>query len=89
MKNRYDGRKGKEEGLQSQRQKMYQSEHTSNNEFVKSHQAMQATMGMKTDPKLDSKYMEFDACMVNNGDHAQEFGRQLASSLDKKAFPVK
>jgi hypothetical protein len=68
---------------------MYQSEHNANDAFVKKHQAMAATMGMKTSVNLDEKYMRFDSCMVSDGEHAQEFGRKLTAGIDEKAFPVK
>jgi hypothetical protein len=88
MKSRYDGIKGKEAGLANQRQNHYESVHNANNEFVKKQQAMTASMGGKM-PNLTKEYQNFDACMVNDGMHAQDFGRKLASPLDKKAFPVK
>jgi hypothetical protein len=88
MKDRYDGMKGKEAGLANRRQKMFESEHSSNNAFVKSHEAMTMSMGGKM-PNLEERYQNFDSCMVNDGKHAQEFGRKLTSDLDKKAFPVK
>lgn len=40
-------------------------------------------------PNLEGKYMNLDSCMMNNGDHAQKFGRELTAGLDKKAYPVK
>lgn len=55
---------------------------------MKKQQAMVAPMSGKA-PNLDGMYMNFDSCMVNNGSHAQEFGRELTAGLDKKAFPVK
>ena len=76
------------ESRSKNRQKMYESEHNSNNEFVKRHQAMTASMGGKP-PKLEAKYMKMDAEMVNDGPHADAFGRKLGSALDQKAFPVK
>lgn len=72
----------------NQRQKMYESEHSSNNAFVRKQQSMLATMGGKA-PNLEARYMNFDACMINEGEHAQELGRKLTSSMDKKAYPVK
>ncbi len=41
------------------------------------------------DPKLDKKYMDYCAPMMNNGEHAQAFARSLTAGLDKSAFPVK
>lgn len=89
MKNRYDGIPGREAAHLSKLSKMNQSEHSANNAFVKKHEAMAATLGMKKDVHLDSKYMQFDQCMISDGDHAQEFARKLTSGIDEKAFPVK
>ncbi|HXK00705.1 MAG TPA: hypothetical protein VNF93_02325 [Buchnera sp. (in: enterobacteria)] len=80
--------KGKEATIANKRQKMFQERHNSDNEFVKKQQAMTASMGGKA-PNLESRYTTFDACMVNDGEHAQEFARSLTSNLDKKAYPVK
>jgi hypothetical protein len=41
------------------------------------------------DPKLDKKYMDYCAPMMNNGEHAQSLARSLTAGLDKSAFPVK
>lgn len=77
------------EGVRAnERQKMFEEHHRSNNAFVREHEAMTATMGGKM-PNLEGKYMNFNAEMVNNGMHAQEFGREVTAGLDKKAFPVK
>jgi hypothetical protein len=89
MKNRYDGIPGKEADRSRKLNKMYQAEHSSNNEFVKKQQAMTAGMGMKTSVNLAEKYTNIDACMISDGEHAQEFARKLTSGFDKKAFPVK
>jgi len=69
-------------------QKKFEAEHSSNNAFVKRQGAILASMGMK-DANLQEKYMKFDACMINDGEHAQEFARDLTAGLDKKAYPVK
>lgn len=69
-------------------QSKFQSEHSSNNAFVKKQEAVLASMGMKP-ANLQEKYMHFDACMINDGEHAQSFARDLTAGLDKKAYPVK
>jgi hypothetical protein len=88
MKDRYDGNKGKEAKIANLRHSRLESEHNANNAFVKKQMAMLSPMGGKA-PKLEEKYMHFDSCMINDGEHAQEFGRKLTSGLDKKAYPVK
>lgn len=88
MNDGYSKMKSRESSRANERQKMMESAHSSNNEFVKKQQAMTASMGGKA-PNLDGMYMNFDSCMINNGAHAQDFGRELTSGLDKKAFPVK
>lgn len=88
MKSRYEGIKSKEEATANNRQAKYQAVHESNDAFVRKNQAMQASMGAKA-PNLMPEYQKFDACMTNDGMHAQEFARSLTYGLDKKAFPVK
>lgn len=58
-----------------------------NDAFAKRFNEQQARLGAKP-AKLDNKYCYFDAQMMNNGEHAQEFARKLTQGLDKKAFPV-
>jgi len=59
----------------------------SNNAFVKSEQMkMKAKMGNR--PIVPREMEEFDAYMSNDGAHAQEFARDLCSSMDD-AFPLK
>lgn len=89
MKSRYDGIPGREAARSGKLNRMYESEHNANNAFVKKHEAMAASMGMKKSVNLEGKYMNFDACMISDGEHAQEFGRKLTSGIDEKAFPVK
>lgn len=55
---------------------------------MREHQAMTAVMGAKA-PNLEERYMNFDSCMISDGEHAQSFGRELTAGLDKKAYPVK
>lgn len=88
MRDGYEKVKPRESVRANERQKMFEAHHKSNNAFVREHEAMTATMGGKS-PNLEGKYMNFNAEMVNNGAHAQEFGRSLTAGLDKKAFPVK
>lgn len=89
MKNRYDGIPGKEAGRLSKLSKMNEEHHNANNAFVKKHEAMAATLGMKKVVHLDEKYMQFDSCMISDGEHAQELARHLTKGIDEKAFPVK
>ena len=80
--------KGKESESANRRQARLEAEHSATNAFVKSHEAMQATMGGKA-PNLEARYMNFDSCMISDGEHAQMFARDLTTGLDKKAYPVK
>lgn len=60
---------------------------SANNAFVKSGQnRMASQMGGK--PSIPGEAYKFDACMSNDGDHAQSFAKKLTSGIDK-AFPVK
>lgn len=89
MKNRYDGRPGREAAHLKKANQMNETEHNANNAFVKKHEAMAASMGMKKVVNLEERYMKFDSCMISDGEHAQEFGRKLTAGIDEKAFPVK
>jgi hypothetical protein len=88
MKDGYETVKSRESARANERQKMFEARHNNDNAFVRSHEAMTATMGGKA-PNLEGKYMNFNAEMMNTGAHAQEFGRNLTAGLDKKAYPVK
>lgn len=67
---------------------MEEAQHSSSDSFVKSQEAKLARMGGRA-PRLEEKDMEFNAEMMNDGMHAQEFARELTKGLDKEAFPVK
>lgn len=88
MRDRYEGMKGKENVDAAARQKRLESEHTSNDAFAKSVNAMQAKHAGVA-PKMPKGMYEFNATMSNTGEHAQEFARKLTAGLDKTAFPVK
>lgn len=88
MKSRYDRAPGKDAKMANVRERRFEGEHKSSNEFVKSEQAKLKAKAGK-DPKMSSEAMKFDGYMCNNGEHAQEFGRELTKGLDKEAFPVK
>lgn len=88
MKDGYEKVRSRESVRANERQKMFEARHKSDNAFVREHEAMLASMHGKA-PNLEGKYMNYNAEMVNDGHHAQEFGRELTASLDKKAFPVK
>ena len=88
MKDRYDGNPGKDSAMAKNRQKRFESEHDDKNAFVRREQMnVKARAGRVPDLKAAS--MEFDAYMCNNGEHAQEFARELTKGIDKEAFPVK
>lgn len=79
---------GKEARRSNMREKRLDAEHRGNNEFVKRHQEELKGMSGR-DPRMDGKMMDFCSYMSNDGEHAQQFGRELTAGLDKKAFPVK
>ena len=88
-KNRdYTLRGGKDAAIANKRQSMAEAQHSNKDAFVKASQAKTAPLGGKA-PILEDRYMKFDACMINNGAHAQEFGIRLTEGLDKRAFPVR
>lgn len=88
MKDRYDRMPGKEAAIANSRQKRLQSEHDDANAFVKKKQNELDSMAGRA-PNLMQEAMCTNAYMTNNGMHAKEFGRELTSGLDKKAFPVR
>ena len=65
-----------------------EAEHSSKDMFVKKQQNEMKSMEGRA-PMLKGVAMEYDAYMCNNGEHAQEFARELTAGLDKKAFPVR
>lgn len=67
---------------------MGQAQHDGSDAFVKSEQAKLKSKSGRA-PILEDRYMKFDACMINNGAHAQELARNLTKGLDKDAFPVR
>jgi hypothetical protein len=88
MKNRYDGRAGKESKTANASQNRLQSEHNANDAFVKKTQNAQAKHGGEA-PALKAEAMHFNAYQCNNGMHAQSTARSVTQGLDKTAFPVK
>jgi len=88
MKSRYDRAPGKDAKMSNLREERFQGQHKANNAFVKAEQAKIKANGGK-DPKMQDKFMEFNANMMNNGMHAQELARTLTKGIDHEAFPVK
>lgn len=84
----YAGLESRETARLKERHELMDETHDDNNAFVREHQAMTAAMGGRN-PVLDREYEYYDACMVNDGEHAQKMARHLTDGLNKKAFPVK
>lgn len=80
MKMKYDVKKS----YQKKAQKMYDA----NNAFAMKHQRELDKYAAK-DPMMPQECEKFDACMSNDGERTQAFGRILAKDLDKVAFPMK
>lgn len=84
----YTMRDGKDAAILNKRHGMEEGQHDASNNFVKMEQnKLKSKAGHE--PRMEARYSEFDACMINNGYHAQEFAKQLTAGLDKEAFPVK
>ena len=81
-------RDGKDAALANRRQSLEENQHSAANAFVKSEQAKQAQHAGKR-PMLEGEYMEFNACMMNNGNHAQMLGKHLTKGIDEVAYPVR
>jgi hypothetical protein len=72
----------------NKRQGMAENQHSASNAFVKAEQEKMKKMGGQA-PMMQGRYMEFDACMMNNGAHAQAFAKKLTSDIDHLAYPVR
>jgi hypothetical protein len=70
------------------RQSRMEAEHSSKNSFVKAEQAKQAKYAGQA-PKMEERFMEFNAAQMNNGAHAQELAKKLTAGIDDVAFPVR
>jgi hypothetical protein len=67
---------------------MGEAQHNAANAFVKSEQNKERGIDGRA-PEMEDRYMKFDACMVNNGMHAQELAVRITKGMDKEAFPVR
>lgn len=67
---------------------MAESQHSQSNSFVKAEQAKTKKYAGKA-PEMEERYYKFDACMMNNGMHAQKLAKEITKGLDKDAFPVR
>jgi len=67
---------------------MAESQHSESNAFVKAEQAKTKHLAGKA-PRMEDRYYKFDACMVNNGYHAQELAKEITRGIDHEAFPVR
>lgn len=67
---------------------MSQGQRASTQQSVKSAQDEQMKY-QGTTPTMEDRYFHFDACMMNNGAHAQEFAKSLTGTIDHAAFPVR
>ena len=88
MKSRYDGAPGKDSSMANSRQKRFEAEHSAKDAFVKRVQAEQARHAGRP-PQMKADLMDFCSYMSNDGEHAQEFAREVTQGLDKVAFPLK
>src|SRR5688572_2647119 len=89
MKNRdYSIRGGKEAQITNSRQRMAESQHSQSNSFVKNEQSKTAKYAGRA-PEMEERYYRFDACMMNNGEHAQRLARDITRDIDHDAFPVR
>jgi hypothetical protein len=89
MKNRdYTLRGGKDAEIANNRQRMGEEQHSGSDAFVRAEQAKMKGMAGRA-PKMDDRYMKFDACMINNGAHAQELAKDLTRGIDHLAYPVR
>ena len=89
LKNRdYTLRGGKEAEITNNRQRMAVSQHSQTDAFVKDEQAKTKKYAGKA-PEMENRYYKFDACMMNNGEHAQRLAKDITKDIDHVAFPVR
>lgn len=88
MGDRYDNMPGKESSTLSSRLARYDAIHSENDAFAKRQNEELAKYAGKN-PELYDRALKFNAHMCNNGEHAQEFAKELTVGLDPVAFPVK
>jgi hypothetical protein len=88
MKSRYDNSPSSDAASQNARQKRFEAEHSAKDNFVKSQQAQLARHAGKA-PMLKAESLEFNANMMNNGEHAQGLAKTITKGLDNVAFPVR
>lgn len=67
---------------------MAETQHSESNSFVKAEQAKVKHLAGRP-PEMEDRYYKFDACMMNNGMHAQELAKGLTKGIDHEAFPVR
>lgn len=67
---------------------MAQTQHSESDSFVKAEQAKTKKYAGKA-PIMEERYYKFDACMMNNGWHAQKLAKEITKGIDHDAFPVR
>jgi len=88
-KNRdYTLRGGKEAEISNNRQRMGESQHRESNSFVKAEEAKTKKYAGRP-PKMEDRFYKFDACMMNNGEHAQRLAKDITKGIDHEAFPIR
>ena len=88
MRQPYNKRESKEANIANRRQKMMETEHSTKDAFVKAQEAKVARYGGEA-PKLEEKYMHFNAEMVINGEYASGLAKKMTAGLDPIAYPVR
>ena len=88
MKDRYDDNLGKDARMANKRESRMESNLTQIMSLLNVIRWKCEGKAGK-DPRMNAEMMDFCSYMSNNGEHAQEFGRELTKGLDKEAFPVK
>lgn len=74
--------------ITNNRQRMAENQHSQSNSFVKEEQNKTKKYAGKA-PEMEERYYKFDACMMNNGYHAQELAKNITKDIDHDAFPVR
>jgi hypothetical protein len=89
LKNRdYTLRGGKEAQITNNRQRMAETQHSESDSFVKAEQAKTKKYAGRA-PIMEERFYEFNANMMNNGEHAQRLAKEMTAGIDHDAFPVR
>jgi hypothetical protein len=84
----YTIRGGKDAAITNNRQRMGKEQYDQKQTMVKQEQAKVEKYNGDF-PVMEDRFYRFNACMMNNGAHAQMLAKQLTGNIDDVAYPVR